>query len=286
MKKCLLAVLTASALHAAILRGTVVERQTGKALARALVAVHPVAGTAGATEAVRANSYGVFEFPPMPAGAYLVTIYRKGFAPLQYGQKEWKSAGTPVVLQEGEETSLRVVLPRFGAITGRISDEADVGLPEQDVIAYRSARPPVMVAKAATDDRGVYRIHGLASGSYVVRTAAKQYDDGGYLPTFYKEAATAERANTVEVVLDRDTVDVNVRPTPGRLYAITGLVYGPGTPPTPVSVSLISDMGADNVTTDVYGRFKFNPVAPGKYEILARTAQAAGWLAFEIDRDR
>lgn len=286
MKNWLLAALTASALHAAVLRGTVVEQQTGKPLARALVAVHPVTGTAGSTQAVRTDAYGAFQFPPMPAGAYLVTISKKGFAPLQYGQRQWKSSGTPVMLRDDQETALRVALPRFGAITGRISDEADVGLVEHDVIAYRNTRPPVVVAKAATDDRGVYRIPGLEPGVYLVRTTAKQYDDGGYLPTFFKESATAERSNTVEVALDRDTVDVSIRPTPGRLYQIAGRIYGPGGPQSSAGVSLISDMGAEYATADTSGHFKFLPAAPGKYELFARVGQMAAWLPIEIDRDR
>jgi protocatechuate 3,4-dioxygenase beta subunit len=286
MRTFLLAALAAGALHAATLRGSVVERQTGKALARALVAVHPVAGTGGATRSVRTNLAGVFEFPPMPAGAYLVTASRKGFAPWQYGQEQWKSAGTPVILQESGETALRIALPRFGAITGRISDEADVGLAEHEVIAYRNTRPPVMAANAATDDRGVYRISGLEPGVYVVRTASKQYDDGGYLPTFYKETPNVDAAHTVEVTLDRDTPDVSIRPTPGVLFAISGQVSGTGTPPQPASVSLISDMGMEKVTTDSSGHFRFSAAAPGKYELLAQAPRAAAWMPIEIDRDR
>jgi hypothetical protein len=278
-------VLAAGSLQAAALRGMVTERQTGKPLARALVAVHPVAGSAGATHAVRTNLAGVFEFPPMAAGAYVVTVSRKGFAPWQYGQQEWKGAGTPVLLQEKEETTLRIALPRFGAITGRISDEADVGLVEHEVIAYRNGRPPVMAAKAPTDDRGVFRISGLVPGIYVVRAAAKSYDDSGYLPTFYKETPTVDRAQVVEVMLDRDTTDVDIRPTPGRLFAISGQALGPGTPPEAVSVSLISDMGAENVTTDSFGHFRFTDAAPGKYELFALSPRGAGWMAIEIDRD-
>ena len=271
---------------AAILRGSVTEAQTGKPLARALVAVHPVAGTAGATQAVRTNSYGAFQFPPMQAGAYIVSASRKGFAPAQYGQKQWNGAGTPVTLQESEETVLRIALPRFGAITGRISDEADVGLVEHDVIAYRNTRPPAMAAKAATDDRGMFRITGLEPGSYVVRTAARQYDDGaGYLPTFYKETPLVDAAYAVDVVLDRDTPDVNIRPTPGRLLSIGGQVTGAGGAQL-WTVSLMSDMGWETTTSDSYGRFHFNSAAPGRYELLAESPRGAGWMTLEVDRDR
>ena len=287
MKKWLAAVLAVVSVKAAILRGTVVERETGKALARALVAVHPISGSAGATLSVRANSYGVFEFPPMAAGAYLVAISHKGFAAVQYGQEQWNAPGKPVNLSESGETVLRVALPRLGSISGRISDEADVGLVEHEVLAYRNTRPPVMVAQAATDDRGMYRIHGLEPGAYLVRTAAKQYDDGGYLPTFYKESSTAERGNPVEVAMDRETPDVNVRPAPGRLFRMGGEARGPGSQRDSVEISLISDMGVERVTADGSGAFRFPPAAPGKYELLARSSNAAAWVAVEImDRDR
>jgi protocatechuate 3,4-dioxygenase beta subunit len=277
----------------AVLRGMVVEAQTGKPLARALIAVQPVAGGKGATQSLRTNPDGVFEFPPMPAGAYLVTASRRAFAPVQYGQKGWKSSGVPVVLEETRETSIRIALPRYGAITGRIVDENDVGLPEHDVIAYRNARPPVMVGKATTDDRGVYRIFGLEPGAYMIRSATKMYDDGGYLPTFYKDATTADGARPVEVVLDQDVPDITVRPTPGRLYSLGGAIYNPGGGRIPVTVTLVSDMGSEAVSTDANGRYKFSPVAPGKYELYAQAqggrAQQGVMAAFqpvEIDRDQ
>ncbi|HWC96701.1 MAG TPA: carboxypeptidase-like regulatory domain-containing protein, partial [Candidatus Sulfopaludibacter sp.] len=154
MARLLLALLLAAAGRAATLRGMVVEAQTGKPLARTLIVVQPVAGSAGATQSIRSNGNGVFLFPPMAAGAYLVSAARRAFAPLQYGQKGWKSSGVPVVLQESGETVIRMAMARFGAITGRIVDENDVGLPEHDVIAYQNTRPPVLAAKATTDDRG------------------------------------------------------------------------------------------------------------------------------------
>ena len=280
----------AAASPAAVLRGLVVEAQSGRPLARALIVVQPVAGGRGATQSLRTNPSGVFEFPPMPAGAYLVTASRRAFSPVQYGQKGWKSSGVPVVLEEKRETNLRIALPRYGAITGRIVDENDVGLSEHDVIAYRNSRPPVMVGKAATDDRGAYRIAGLEPGAYLIRSATKMYDDGGYLPTFYRDSPTADGARLVEVALDQDVPDITVRPTPGRLYSVGGVVYGTGNR-TPVTVTLVSDMGSEAVSTDASGRYKFSPVAPGKYELYAqaqgvRTQGAtAAFQPLEIDRD-
>jgi hypothetical protein len=284
-------VAAAAAGHAATLRGMVVEAQTGKPLARALVVVQPVAGGAGATQSIRSNGSGVFLFPPMPAGAYLVSAARRAFAPVQYGQKGWKSSGVPVVLQESEETIIRIAMPRFGAITGRIVDENDVGLPEHEVIAYRNTRPPVMVAKAATDDRGAYRIFGLEPGNYVVRSATKLYDDGGYLPTFYNNVSTVDSARPVEVVLDQDTPDILIRPSPGRLYNIAGAIFNANSR-LQITVTLISDMGTESVSPDSNGRYKFSPVAPGKYDVYAQAygGRGQGMLAafqpLDIERDQ
>src|SRR5262249_42276145 len=155
-------------------------------------------------------------------GAYLVSVSRRAFAPVHYGQKRWNAAGVPVLVDESRPAVLNIRLPRFGAITGTLLDENDLGLPEHEVVAYRSTRPPRMVARGTRDDRGMYRIFGLEPGAYFVRTVGKEYEEGSYLPTFSPDSFVVEQARTVEVSLDEDTPDVNVRPSPGRLFSITG----------------------------------------------------------------
>src|SRR5579863_4583072 len=123
MPKWLLLALAAGTLDAAVIRGVVVENQSGKPLARALVVVQPVAGTPGAPLSTRTNPNGAFEFPPIAPGAYLVSASKRSFAPVQYGQKHWNSAGVPVVLEETATPFLSLRLQRFGAITGSVVDE-------------------------------------------------------------------------------------------------------------------------------------------------------------------
>ena len=170
MCKWLVYLLAGGTLQAAIIKGSVVENQTGKALARTLISIQPVPGSAGPSGSVRTNTYGMFEFIDLPAGAYLITAARRGFMPAQYGQKNWRAAGQPVVLDKDQSTFLSIRLPRFSSISGVIVDENDVGLPEHEVVAMSNTRPPRMIAKAQADDRGMYRISGLDPGSYLVRT--------------------------------------------------------------------------------------------------------------------
>ena len=266
--RALLLLLTALPLEAAILRGYAVEHATGKVLARTHVAIQPLPGTSGAAMSVYTNSYGVFEFINIPAGAYLLNASRRGFAPVHYGQKRWNAPGTPVVLDQDQTVTISVRLPRYGAITGYVVDENDVGMTQHEVIAYRNTRPPKAVAKFPTDDRGWFRIWGLEPGSYLIRTAGRRYDDGDYLPTFFRETLRVEEAAPVQVALDEDTADVRVRPYPGKLLTIGGVVnpcYGNQT----VTLTLVSDMGRETITTG--SSFSFAGKPPGNYEIFAET---------------
>lgn len=289
MLRCLLLAFTCGALHGAAIRGTVVEKQSGKPLARALVVVRPLAGSNGATASVRTNPNGNFEFPALPAGSYLVTASKTGFASAEYGQKRRSSAGTPVALVESGEIEMRLALPHFGAIGGRVIDDGDVGIPNCTVFVYRNTRPPEVVGQAATDDRGVYRVSGLSPGDYLARTATIDGDIGVYLPTFARESIAVGDALATGAVLDQDSPYADVRPIAGRLVKVTGRVSSPGSDRIPAIVTLVSDVGSQTQTSGLDGRFAFDRVAPGAYDIYAQAADAISaktlraWLPVEID---
>src|SRR5689334_13353290 len=135
MRTCLVLAMATAGLHAAAIKGTVVENQSGHPVARAAVSLESVTGGSGLRRSTRTNINGFFEFTAVPAGAYMLTAGRTGFATVQYGQKQWKSAGKPVIVAENDSAVLGIRLPRFGAIAGTVFDENDVGLPGHDVIA-------------------------------------------------------------------------------------------------------------------------------------------------------
>src|SRR5262245_13136521 len=289
MWKWLILALAAGTGQAAALRGAVVDNQSGRPLARALVVIQPVAGTASTVQSVRTNQYGAFEFQPLAAGAYLVSASRRSFAPVQYAQKRWKGSGVPVVLADSTESNISIRLPRYGAISGTVSDETDVGMPGIAVAIYRNTRPPTLVAKAETDDRGAYRAGGLEPGFYLVRTLAIQDQDASWIPTFWPEHARIDGARPAEVVLDRETTHVNLRPIPGPLFPVSGRIPEAR---AGVTVTLTSDMGVETVGTDASGTFHFKPVVTGPYEIAAvasedrRNPMRAGWTAIQMDGGR
>jgi hypothetical protein len=109
-----------------------------------------------------------------------------------------------------------------------------------------------------------------------VRTAGRKYEDGDYLPTFFRETLRVEEASPVQVSLDQDTPDVRVRPFPGKLMNIAGDVY-PCYPGQTVTLTLVSDMGRETITTGQ--SFTFYGKPPGNYEIFAETPADRRMLA-------
>jgi hypothetical protein len=271
-RACLMAAAAGISLRAGVIRGVVVENFTGKVLARAVVILQPIAGTPGGVKTERADSHGGFTFDELADGAYIVKASHNSFMPAEYGRKRWNSAGVPVVLEDAAPVFLNIRLFRYSAISGTVADENDEGLPGHDVVAYRDSKPPELIAKTTTDERGVYRLHSLPPGTYVVRTTGMQYDDSSYLPTFSKETDTLEQAHTVDLRPDQEANDVDVRPLPGRLYSLSVSV-ATVPPGADVKLTMVSEMGRKTVEAP---SFRFAGLPPGDYEVFAQAPANPG----------
>ena len=276
----------AVAAQAAVIEGTVLERQTGRALARARVLLMPIKA-GGAQTSVFTDTHGGFSIQAA-AGAYVLNVERRGYAPAFYGQKMWNSPGTPIVVESESRFTANVQLSRLGAILGQVLDENGVGLADFQVYAYRDTKPLQLTAQGITDDRGVFRIAGLSPGRYRVRSGPKQLPDGvGMLPAFYGDSMGAEGSQTVGVSLDAETEGIRITPVPGRVLHLGGRVTFPGVD----SVHLYSDLGSRVAPVDAAGRFAFDELAPGRYEVIAEsnaigqklTGYATVWLKENID---
>ena len=265
MRRCILAGLIAATLHGAVIRGTVLESQTGHVLSRATVVVEPVPGSAGTRLSARTNRFGFFEFVE-PPGTYLLQASREYFFSAQYGQKRWNSAGMPLVLTEEGTTFVTFKLLRFAAIAGRVVDENDVGMPEFDVSAYLDVRPPQLVASAHANERGEYRIYGLLPGSYLVRTGGKEQDDIGYKPTFGREADVVDQARSVDVDIEQQVERMDLRPLPGQLASLSVGATTADPPDMPVTLTMAGEMGRQTVKSASY---TFRGLTPGFYEVFA-----------------
>jgi len=145
---------TASYAGAALLQGLVLDFESGRALARTSVALTPLpAGSNPVPPAIRSESNGSFYFN-VPAGVYLLTLQREGFAAFRYGAACGTCPGAPIPLKGEERTVVDIRMRRLGAITGTILDENQVGIPQVPVLVFTATRPLHLAGQTKTDDRG------------------------------------------------------------------------------------------------------------------------------------
>ena len=261
----------------AVIEGVVSEKATGLPLARARVSLTVLQGTRSAVPAILTDSLGHFSFPRLGAGTYFLSAEKSGYAMARYGQKRWNGAGAPILLQQDSRVSVALPLSRMGAVSGEVVDENGVGLQDLQVFAYRDTKPLRQAGQGSTDDRGAFRIAGLEPGRYRIRTAAKELEDGtALLPTFLGDAAAAENSSAIDVQLDAETSGVRIRPVPGELAKLSGRVTFPG----PNSVVLYSDLGRRSAGLDPSGRFSFDQLSPGSYEVLAESGGGAPQVGY------
>jgi hypothetical protein len=119
---------------------------------------------------------GRFGFPQIPSGSYRLSTVKEGYAPAYAdGRATPGNPGIPVTVKSGEVVrGLQIHLFKSAIVTGRVFDTA--GRPAVRITVslmrkvFDDTGTPTMSAtnSAATDDRGEFRIFGIAAGSYDV----------------------------------------------------------------------------------------------------------------------
>jgi hypothetical protein len=111
-------------------------------------------------------------------------------------------------------------------------------------------------------------------------------DGTGLLPTFGPESRETRDARAHFVRLDLDTPDADVRPEPGRLFSLSGILQC--TPiGAPVDVTLSSETGRRHTRSACAGEYQFQNLAPALYEVFAvvHGNTEAGFIELFLDRD-
>jgi hypothetical protein len=180
------------------LQPQLLEHASGRPLARAVVRLDRVPQSGGSKAqalTTRAGRSGHFVFPAVVPGTYLLAAVRDGYFPVAYGQRLPIGRGRPIPVTAESDLFAELRLRHKGAVTGRVLDENGIGTAGIPVLAYRARLPLRSAGSAISDDRGVFRIHGLDRGKYWVRSGAHTLDDGsGWLPTFGPRGARGSRS--------------------------------------------------------------------------------------------
>lgn len=273
----------------AVISGRVLAADNGVPLRRALVS----AQGGGRPVVAQTDFDGRFEVR-VPPGRWSLAAAKPGYVTLRLGQRRAFESVPPLEIRPGQHVgNADFVLPRGGAITGRVFDE--LGDPVLDarvrVLRYRMVRGRKQLSSAGiavtTDDRGMYRLYGLAPGQYYVSAAAetRPLDRGDeqalkYADTYYPGTADLTAAQRVAVDVGDEQTNVNFSLLPVRTVRVSGTVVdASGAPVGPGSVTLttafdVSDgsvpLGA-NARIQADGSFEIPDVIPGSYTLIARS---------------
>jgi protocatechuate 3,4-dioxygenase beta subunit len=249
---------------------------------------------------------GRYTIADLPAGAYTITATHTGFAAYSYGQGR-SVTGMPVSVTTGQQVgNIDLPLMASGVIVGRILDEDGAPFAGATVDAlinrFQGGNDMLFsVASAQTDDRGEFRLFGLAPGNYYVSAGDPAFASVStpkgvqhYTPTYYPGTTQADQARPVGVGAgDPPRVEFRLQLVPPA--RITGRLATFNSRPllngaiilTPLEGEGVPMVAPEDPALFPDGRFTFTGVAPGRYLIRARgqtdPASAALFAVYSID---
>jgi uncharacterized protein (DUF2141 family) len=238
---------------------------------RAVVSARSAADPRNAYTAVTDDA-GRFTIGGLPPGRYTVVATKRGWVAASYGAKAPGRSGRSIPLAAGEQAAISLTMLKSAVISGTITD-AGGGMPSGLVMrAMRYAYQPNSGERRLTtagstalgpDDRGQYRIFGLAPGEYYVTVAgstggftagsdlhltsdvdvqeAMKAVDGGpyaaitdvpqrsvtFLSTFYPGTSSPAQATPIAVRAGEERTGVDFTVQYSGAVKIDGVVTGP-----------------------------------------------------------
>jgi hypothetical protein len=234
------------------------------------------------------DEQGNYRISDVPGGNYLVAPIAPAF--VMSDLNSFGERGKTLLLAEGESVEgIDFSLVRGGVITGKVTTADNRPVIEERVYlipvdpAANQRGQGFQPSGFATDDRGIYRMFGLAAGRYKVavgQSEDRSYISGGagrpyYKQTFHPDVSDISKATIVEVTEGSETANVDLNL--GRMtqtYAVSGRILD-GETEQPLGnvrlgVQLVVNsqrrsFGNSNTTTNKQGEFKLENLAPGKY---------------------
>jgi protocatechuate 3,4-dioxygenase beta subunit len=251
---------------------------------------------------------GAFVFDRVPAGRYTVSASKEGYVSMAHGATRPARPGAGLQIADRQRVQVTMRLPRGAVITGTVVDID--GQPAAGVAVsalarrFTGASPSgdyTYVASGASgiatsDDRGGYRIYGLAAGDYLVAaqpaprpvgapgTTVRTMSRGTMSErsvqmsqTFHPGTSELGQASRVPVRTGEERAGIDIQLEYVPLAIVSGLAVVPaGFAPARLTLWRTDELARFQTgpvaTADNQGRFRFTDVPPGQYRVTARAS--------------
>jgi protocatechuate 3,4-dioxygenase beta subunit len=281
----------------AAIEGRVYNAQTGDPVRKAQVLVRHWGGRRGqGAYGATTDAAGRFSIDGIEPGVYGISASRNGYNSGRYGQKRPTGRGAPLTLAKGQRVrNADVRLVPQAVVSGAVLDDDNEGIAGVEVMLvsqrFDDGRRVLYGAESAeTDDRGMYRIAGVAPGRYYLAAVYHgEYHDqqsevlnaklGSYAPVYYPDSIGGPGAATQLTATPAAEIagmDFHLRRV--HLARISGrLGNAPRAGNQPVTVLLMPQDATElswamnrEQAVDEHGGFVFHDCAPGEYTLLAQ----------------
>ena len=282
--------------------GKVVQEPGGQGIRKVVVTLTSTErGDSPSAYSTATDATGVFRFEGVEKGRYAVEIVRTGYFPandrsaVSNGQGQWVD-----VLAGNEVSGLMLKMRAAGIIAGKVVDAEGDPVGNVNVEAVRQGGSSAAAIRAAgageadagrstTNDLGEYRIANLRPGQYQVRAEptpditpapnpadkGRQKDRAVYTKTYFPGAMEEGQAGMVQVV-SGGTASANIGLLSNRAYRVNGTVAGVSAAQM-AQIVLVSRGGtALQENLDDAGKFEFQNVQPGTYEVRVLVVSGMG----------
>jgi len=272
-----------------------VVAEDGQPLPRAVVTIVGVGGDMSkllsGRLALATDASGEFEADRLDPAPYVIQVTAPGYQPVHP-----PNPAAPEFHYIGE--TVTITMRKGGVITGKVTTATGdpvVGVPMSAVLLTAPMTAPAgmsfsmtsgQLSQQQTDDRGVYRLYGLAPGKYAVAAGSSGFALSatpflGRALTFHPMAATRAAATPITISGSEEVTGIDIQYRGERGYSLSGKLTGlaqsdPLNAAKNMTMVLLKRPNADDVVSMTMvvpmagmDTYSLDGLPNGEYEVLA-----------------